>query len=76
MYCDVDIFKSGMIGEGVESGSVLVVKTHFINVSTYIIELVDSICRNGTDTPISLNKCNASELLNTDGMISDIQLAL
>ena len=29
-----------------------------------IIELVDSICRDGADTPISLNKSNGSELPN------------
>ena len=31
-----------------------------------IIESVDSICRDGTDTPISLNKSNGSELPNAD----------
>ena len=31
-----------------------------------IIELVDSICRDGADTPISLNKSNGSELPNAD----------
>ena len=28
IYCDPDIMLSGMIGEGVDSSSVLVVKTH------------------------------------------------
>ena len=32
----------------------------------YIIESVDSICRDGADTPISLNKSNGSELPNAD----------
>ena len=32
----------------------------------FIIELVDSICRDGADTPISLNKSNGSELPNAD----------
>ena len=31
-----------------------------------IIESVDSICRDGADTPISLNKSNGSELPNAD----------
>ena len=31
-----------------------------------IIELVDCICRDGADMPISLNKRNGSELLNAD----------
>ena len=31
-----------------------------------IIESVHSICRDGTDTPISLNKSNGSELPNAD----------
>ena len=31
-----------------------------------IIESVDSICRDGADTPISLNKSNSSELPNAD----------
>ena len=31
-----------------------------------IIESVDSICRDGADTPISLNKNNGSELPNAD----------
>ena len=35
-------------------------------VVTYIIESVDSICRDGADTPISLNKSNGSELPNAD----------
>ena len=30
------------------------------------LELVDSICRDGTETPISLNKNNGSELPNAD----------
>ena len=30
----------------------------------HIKESVDSLCRDGTDTPISLNKCNGSELSN------------
>ena len=37
-------------------------KTHNI----HIIESVDSICRDGADTPISLNKSNGSELPNAD----------
>ena len=28
MYCDVPIWMSGSVGEGINSGSVLVVKTH------------------------------------------------
>ena len=32
----------------------------------HIIESVDSICRDGADTPISLNKSNGSELPNAD----------
>ena len=32
----------------------------------FIIESVDSICRDGADTPISLNKSNGSELPNAD----------
>ena len=32
----------------------------------YIIESVDSICRDGADTPISLNKSIGSELPNAD----------
>ena len=36
------------------------------NVYTFIIESVDSICRDGADTPISLNKSNGSELPNAD----------
>ena len=32
----------------------------------HIIESVDSICRDGADTPISLNKSNRSELPNAD----------
>ena len=31
-----------------------------------ISESVNCICRDGTDTPISLNKCNCSELQNAD----------
>ena len=31
-----------------------------------IRELVDSICRNGADTPISLNKCSGLGLSNAD----------
>ena len=31
-----------------------------------IIESVDSICMDGADTPLSLNKSNGSELLNAD----------
>ena len=33
VYCDIPIFKSGMIGEGVNAPSVLVVKTHLATVS-------------------------------------------
>ena len=36
VYCDPPLWKSGMIGEGVTSRSVLVVKTHLSNVSTYM----------------------------------------
>ena len=32
----------------------------------FIIESVDSICRDGADTPNSLNKSNGSELPNAD----------
>ena len=32
----------------------------------HIIESVDSICRDGADTPINLNKSNGSELANAD----------
>ena len=32
----------------------------------YYIESIDSIRRDGADIPISLNKSNGSELLNTD----------
>ena len=28
MYCDGNYLKSGMVGEGIDSSSVLVVKTH------------------------------------------------
>ena len=31
-----------------------------------IVEAVDSICRDGADTPIRLNKSNSSELPNAD----------
>ena len=33
-------------------------------------ELVDSLCRDGADTPISLNKCNGSELWNAAAHIT------
>ena len=36
----------------------------FMKMFFLIIELVDSICRDGTDTPISLNKLNGSGLSN------------
>ena len=36
IYCDPDIMLSGMIGEGVDSSSVLVVKTHDNKVQEYI----------------------------------------
>ena len=38
-------------------------------------ESVDSLCRDGADTPISLNKSNGSELPNVDAF-SDKQPAL
>ena len=34
----------------------------------YIIESVDSICRDGADTPIKPNKSNGSELSNAAAM--------
>ena len=36
VYCDHDMMLSGMIGEGVDSSSVLVVKTHDTKVQEYI----------------------------------------
>ena len=33
VYCDTSIWRAGMIGEGVKSSSVLVVKSHNHNVS-------------------------------------------
>ena len=35
-------------------------------VAVKTIELIDSIYRDGSDMPISLNKCNGSELTNVD----------
>ena len=38
----------------------------YVKLELSIIESVDSICRDGADTPISLNKSNGSELPNAD----------
>ena len=44
----------------------ITVAVYFTYVESIIIESVDSICRDGADTPISLNKSNGSELPNAD----------
>ena len=40
--------------------------THFSQL--HIRESVDSLCRDGADTPLSLKKCNGSELSNAAAM--------
>ena len=40
MYCDGNYLKSGMVGEGIDSNSVLVVKTHGNNVSLWATHML------------------------------------